>query len=273
MHYGTLPSKWTIYLMSYVCLFLFVFPSQSAIAVDILDQQEVVDKARFTLATFAGNPNMSWFLKQLQNAEAVFIVPNLLKGSFFFGGSIGNGVFLIRDQNTNAWSDPAFYTMVAGSLGLQIGAQTSEVILLVMTKRGVNSMLTTNIKLGAGATIAVGPVGRGIEGGTTPLLSADLLSFSRSKGVFGGISLEGAVIAPRSKWNHSYYGYSLEPKRILMEQEAHNHYSIGLLLTITKASGGTWATITLGNGLTNSKKKLSLNHGCQDSSGSIDTKF
>lgn len=210
------------------------------LAADILDQQEVVDKARFTLETFAGHPSMTLFQSQLKKAKAVFIAPSLIKGSFFFGGSLGNGVLLVKHEETELWSDPAFYTMAAGSFGLQIGAATSEVVLLVMTRRGFESMLETNVKLGAGARIAIGPVGGGIEGGTTPTLSVDLITYSRSRGMFGGLSLQGAVLASRRAWNHSYYGKPVELEDILINQSTRNHYSIGLLELITRATGGVW---------------------------------
>ena len=212
-----------------------------AVSADILDQQKVVDKARFTLATFAGHPSMTVLQNQLKKARAVFVAPHLIKGSFIFGGSFGTGVLLIRNEETQSWSDPAFYTMASGSFGFQFGAEASEVVLLVMTAKGVKSLLKTSVTLGAGARVAVGPVGGGIKGSTTPTLSVDMISYSRSRGAFGGFSFEGAVLTSRKKWNHSYYGQPVETRAILMDQSVRNHYSIGLLALITKASGGIWA--------------------------------
>ena len=94
-----------------------------ALSADILDQQEVVDKARFTLATFAGHPSMTVLQSQLKQARAVFVAPNLLKGSFIFGGSFGTGVLMVRNEETQSWSDPAFYAMTSGSFGFQIGSR------------------------------------------------------------------------------------------------------------------------------------------------------
>ena len=213
-----------------------------ALAADILDQHEVVDKARFTLATFAGHPNMTVLQNQLKKARAVFVAPHLIKGSFIFGGSFGTGVLVVRNEETQSWSDPAFYTMASGSFGFQFGAEASEVVLLVMTAKGVKSLLKTSVTLGAGARVAVGPVGGGIKGSTTPTLSVDIISYSRSRGAFGGFSLEGAVLTSRKKWNHSYYGKPVDARSILIDQSVRNHYSIGLLALITKASGGIWAT-------------------------------
>ena len=209
--------KW-VFILSFLSIFFFCVGPKNVLPADILDQQEVVDKARFTLATFSGHPSMTIFQGQLKRAKAVFIAPSLAKASFFLGGSAGNGVFLVRNEGTGTWSDPAFYTMAAGSFGLQFGAETSEVVLLVMTKRGVDSMLQTNFKLGAGAQIAVGPIGGGIEGGTTPTLSVDLITYSRSRGVFAGLSLEGSLLAGRNAWNHEYYGKPVELQNILINQ-------------------------------------------------------
>ena len=223
-------------------LVMFVAP-YPAMAVDILDQQEVVDKARLTLATFAGHPSMTVFHNQLEKAKAVFIAPRLLKGSFVFGGSFGTGVLLVRNEETESWSDPAFYSMTSGSFGFQIGAEASEVVLLVMTGKGVKSLLQTSVTLGAGVRVAVGPVGGGIQGSTTPTLSVDMITYSRSRGAFGGLALEGAVLTTRKKWNHSYYGKPVDTRTILIDQSVRNHYSIGLLALITKSSGGVWVKI------------------------------
>ena len=230
---------------SRIVLVLTVFLSIGAVPVnalsaDILDQQEVVDKARFTLATFAGHPSMTVLQTQLKKARAVFVAPHLIKGSLIFGGSFGTGVLMVRNEETQSWSDPAFYTMASGSFGFQFGAEASEVVLVVMTAKGVKSLLQTSVTLGAGARVAIGPVGGGIKGSTTPTLSVDMITYSRSRGAFGGVSLEGAILTSRKKWNHSYYGKPVDTRAILMGQSVRNHYSIGLLELITKASGEIW---------------------------------
>ena len=212
----------------------------NALSADILDQQEVVDKARFTLATFAGHPSMTVLQNQLKKARAVFVAPHLIKGSFIFGGSFGTGVLMVRNEETQSWSDPAFYTMASGSFGFQFGAEASEVVLLVMTAKGVKSLLKTSVTLGAGARVAIGPVGGGIKGSTTPTLSVDMITYSRSRGAFGGFSFEGAVLTSRKKWNESYYGTPVEAGALLIDQSVRNDYSVGLLTLITKASGGIW---------------------------------
>ncbi len=202
------------------------------------EQKDLVDRARMTLEGFLADSNMSWFRDHVKDAKGLFIVPQFLKAAFFFGGAGGSGVLLVRDEQTGEWSEPGFYTMGAGSFGFQFGAQAAEVILLIMTKKGVESMLTSTFKLGADASIAVGPVGAGAAGATAPNLSADLLSFARAKGLFAGVSLEGAVIAFRDEWNSSYYGKTVRPADILIRREVTNPHSAGLREAVTKATAG-----------------------------------
>ena len=202
------------------------------------EQKDLVEKSRMTLDGFLADSNMVWFRDHVKEARGVFIMPQLLKAAFFFGGEGGSGVFLVKDDKTGEWSDPAFYTMAAGSFGFQFGAQASEVVLLVMSRRGVESLLTSTFKLGGDVSVAVGPVGAGIEGSTAMNLSADLLTFARAKGLFGGISLEGAVIATRDEWNRDYYGKEVRPTDILVKLAVMNPQSAGLKATLVRAVAG-----------------------------------
>jgi len=112
------------------------------------EAQELVNKARLSFQSLLRDPNMTWFRDHLKDAKGVLIVPQLLKAAFFVGGSGGSGVLLARNEKTREWSDPAFYTLGSGSFGLQFGAEASEAILLVMTPRGVEALLTSTLKLG-----------------------------------------------------------------------------------------------------------------------------
>ncbi len=138
-------------------------------AADSAEAEELVNKARLSFESLVVDPNMTWLRDHVKDAKGILIVPQLLKAAFFFGGSGGSGVFLARDEKTGDWSDPAFYTLGSGSFGLQFGAEASEVVLLAMTQRGVKAMLDSNFKLGADASIAVGPVGGGVEGATASI--------------------------------------------------------------------------------------------------------
>jgi lipid-binding SYLF domain-containing protein len=201
------------------------------------EAQELVNKARLSFESLLRDPNMTWFRDHLKDAKGLLIVPQLLKAAFFVGGSGGSGVLLARDEKTGEWSEPAFYTLGSGSFGLQFGAQASEVVLLVMTKRGVEAMLTSTLKLGGDVSVAIGPVGGGVEGATANL-SADILSFARPKGLFAGLSLEGAVVAPRDDWNSAYYGKAVRPLDILMNRSVSNSHSAELRAAIGKATSG-----------------------------------
>jgi lipid-binding SYLF domain-containing protein len=208
----------------------------SAPASEAASLHDLVDKARMTLDSFMADPNMGWLHDHIKEAKGVFIVPQLLKAAFFFGGSGGSGVLLVRDEKTGEWSEPAFYTLGSGSFGFQFGAQASEVILVVMSRKGIESMLSTTVKLGADATIAIGPVGAGVEGASAINLSADLLSFARSKGLYAGISLEGGVVAAMNDDNSSYYGRTVRPTDIIVLRNVSNAHSAQLRAAVAKAA-------------------------------------
>lgn len=197
--------------------------------------KELVERSNKTLENFLTDSNMAWFRDHIKEAKGIFIVPRMWKGAFFFGGEGGSGVFLAKSTADDKWSDPAFYTMGTASVGFQFGVQASEIVLLAMTQRGVESMLSNTFKLGADVSVAVGPVGAGVEGATAAL-SADLVTFARTKGLFGGISLEGAVIAVRDESNRHYYGKEVRPLDILMMRTVSNPESAGLRSTLTRAS-------------------------------------
>ena len=139
----------------------------------------------------------------MKKAKAVYIAPSVLRGAFIVGASGGSGVLLVRNDK-GQWNGPAFYTIGGGSFGFEAGVDKSEVMLLIMSDRGVSSMLTGNVKLGADASVAAGPVGGGAKAETANV-SADILTFSHAKGLYGGVSLEGAVVAKREGLNEAYY--------------------------------------------------------------------
>ncbi|MDR4478615.1 MAG: lipid-binding SYLF domain-containing protein [Nitrospira sp.] len=194
-------------------------------AADDREQRDLVDQSRMTLSNFLADPNMNWFRDHITDAKGLFIVPQFLKAALIYGGAGGSGVFVARDEKTGAWSEPAFFTMGAASFGFQFGAQMSEVVLLVLTQRGVDSLLLGNFKLGADGSVAVGPVGAGVSGATTPNLSADLLSFVRAKGLFAGVSLEGAALISRDEWSRAYYGKAVTPTDIVIRRVVTNPHS------------------------------------------------
>jgi lipid-binding SYLF domain-containing protein len=173
----------------------------------------LVAKAAATVDTFRANPDMGPLRNLLSRAKGIVVVPQLIKAGFIIGGEGGSAVMLT--QRNGNWSAPAFYTVAGGSIGLQAGAQASEVILVLMTDKAVNAVLKNNVKLGADIGIAAGPVGAGLEASTTTNLSNDVYAFALSKGLFGGIALEGSVLAPDTDANRAYYGKPVTPADVL----------------------------------------------------------
>jgi len=145
------------------------------------------------------------------------IIPQNIKGAFLVGGSGGSGVLLANDAKSGVWGYPAFYTLGSVSFGLQVGGEASEVILMVMTDRGMETLLTSSFKLGADVTLAAGPVGGGATAKT-----ADILSYSRSKGAFAGMAFDGGVIKTKDKFNEAYYGKAISPTDILIRKSVTN---------------------------------------------------
>ena len=202
-----------------------------------LDEQQLVEKAKHTVESFMGDPNFTWFRDHVKNANALLIIPQQLKAAFWFGVDGGSGVLVTRDEQTGAWSEPAFYDLGGLSFGFQFGGEASEVIILAMTQGAVEKLYASSFKLGGDASIAAGPYGAGAEGATSANLDADFLSFSRSKGAYAGISLEGSIIYVNDDANEAYYGKKVRPVDILVIKSVKNKHSAGLrqaIMTATK---------------------------------------
>jgi len=206
---------------------------QVAQASDAAEAEALVTKARLALENFQRDPEMASLRRLANRAWAMFIMPQLLKGGFIVGGSGGNGVLVARQGPEQPWHGPAFYTVGGISFGLQAGAELSEVVMLAMTRRGMTWMLSSSVKLGAEANVAVGPVGAGVEAATVGL-SVDLLVFSRSKGLYGGLSLQGAVMSTRDTLNHAFYGRAVSSTDILVQGTAISDKAAGLLMSVAQ---------------------------------------
>ena len=212
---------WFLILMVSI---LITIPSMSARAAD---EQQLVDKAEMTITNLAAENE--WFRDHVKEAKAIFIVPEYLKGAFIFGAAGGSGVLLVRDGHN--WSQPAFYDMVEGSFGFQLGGSSSEIIVVVRTQRGLESFFTHDFRLGGDLSIAAGPVGAGAGGGG---LTADVVSFAKTKGAYAGVSVEGAVVRIDSESNRLYYGKSVRPTDIVLTDSVFNPGSMGLRLAAKK---------------------------------------
>jgi lipid-binding SYLF domain-containing protein len=173
-------------------------------------ETQTVESAMEVLQDITGIPDKGIPHGVLRNSEAVVVIPDLIKLGFLVGGRHGRGVLLIREPN--GWSNPVFVTLTGGSIGWQAGAQATDVILLFQTHKGVNNFLQGRNKftLGADAAIAAGPVGRQAEAATDLQLRAEILSYSRSRGLFAGAAIEGSALRIDWKANSAYYRTAVE---------------------------------------------------------------
>lgn len=154
----------------------------------------------------------------LKSAKAIAIFPNMVKAGFVVAGQYGNGVVLVRDEKTGKWSAPAFYRMSGGSVGFQIGGQASDAVLVITNERGVRGFLENKFTLGVDASVAAGPVGRDAEGKTDWQMKSSVYSYSRSRGLFAGVALDGMAINEDRDANTSYYGAGNTADSILVKR-------------------------------------------------------
>lgn len=231
--------EFSLWMAAAVIAFGFTLSgSTPAFADNASDAKQLVEKSKMTFDRFVGMNEMGAFRDLLKKAKGVFISPQVLEGAFIFGLSGGSGVLVARDPGTGSWNGPAFYTVGEASFGLQAGGKASEVVMLAMTERGVNAMLSPSVKLGADVGVAAGPVGAGASAATANI-SADILTFALSKGLYAGISLEGAVVAVRNEWNGAYYNKpGVTPTDILIRKDVSNPGSAKLIAAVSKAAGG-----------------------------------
>jgi lipid-binding SYLF domain-containing protein len=153
----------------------------------------------------------------LEKAECVIVIPSMIKVAVGIGGSYGRGAMVCRSGKSfdGAWGAPAMYTLEGGSFGLQLGGEATDLVLLVMNTRGVNALLSSQVKLGGNASVAAGPKGRAVEASTDASMRAEILSYSRSRGLFAGVSLSGTSLRPDDDANAQVYGSKLTARRIV----------------------------------------------------------
>ncbi len=184
--------------------------------------QNIVDRATATVEQFRSNPDLSAFRNIVHKARAVVILPSVVKAGFIGGGEAGHGVLLVRKAD-NSWSEPAFYTLGGASIGFQLGIQESEVILAIRSSAALEAILSDQLKLGGKLGVTVGMLGAGAEASTTSNLGADIIAASYSTlGIFGGLTLEGSVLARRNDFNEAYYAAGASPRGIVIEGKFTN---------------------------------------------------
>src|ERR1700733_9269750 len=157
----------------------------------------------------------------MERAECVIVFPSVLKAAFVVGASYGRGAMVCRTGKDfrGTWGAPAMMALEGGSVGFQIGGQATDLVLLVMNDRGANSILSSRVKLGGDASVAAGPVGRDASADTDAYMRAEILSYSRARGLFAGISLEGSTIRPDKDANRRIYGETIPAKDIVIAHQ------------------------------------------------------
>jgi len=185
------------------------------------EEQTLVDRATLTIQEMMTQSVSQDPRSLLRDAKGVMICPRLFKAGFIFGGE-GGGCVLLGRAGNGTWSYPAFFGMGGGSVGFQIGIQDSQLMMLIMTHRGLSAILDSQFKFGADASIAVATIGAGVEGSTTAAVGADIIAFASARGLFGGISLSGSIMSSRSEWNQAYYGQPFGARQIVVQMQVSN---------------------------------------------------
>ncbi len=185
------------------------------------EQQQLVDRATLAAQDLLNNRTGQDAQYVLRRARAAMICPQIFRAGFLFGGQGGSCVLIAR-AGGGSWSSPAFYGLGGASFGFQAGMQDAEVMFLIMSDRGLQAVMDNQLKLGADAAATFIDLGGGVEGATTAALSADIVGFSRARGLFAGISLGGSIMSPKSNWNYAYYGRPVGAEDICITMQATN---------------------------------------------------
>ena len=200
------------------------------------EQQALVDRSTLAIQELLNDTSANSDARQLmRNARAVMICPRVFKAGFILGGQGGGCVMVGRLQT--GWTDPAFYGFGSGSIGLQIGIQDAEVLMIVRTEKGVRALLDSQFKIGADAGISFVTLGAGVQGATTAAFRADIVAYSKSRGLYAGISLDGGLLGARTEWNQAYYGQPLAAQQIVLEGQGNNPGADPLRETLARYSG------------------------------------
>jgi SH3 domain-containing YSC84-like protein 1 len=208
--------KKLLFLTLFVLLSCLVFAVPAPVPDDQPKDAKVADRVQAAgdvLNEIQAAPDSGIPQEILGSAECVAVVPSMLKGGFIFGGKYGRGLASCR--TTKGWSAPTFFLVTGGSFGLQIGGQAVDLVMLIMNKDGMQHLLSSQFALGADASVAAGPVGRHAEGNTDWKLKAQVLTYSRARGVFAGVSLNGAVVKQDKDSTRDFYGHMVTPKAAL----------------------------------------------------------
>ena len=185
------------------------------------EQQALVDRSTLAAQEMLNEHDGTDAQRVLREARAVMICPQVFQAGFLFGGQGGDCVLVARDGG-GSWSNPAFYGLGSGSFGFQAGLQDSEIMLMILTEKGLRAVMDDQFKLAANAGGVLIRWGGGVEGATTGAVGADIVGFTRSRGLYAGISLSGSILSTKSNWNRQYYGKEEAAQQIVISMDVNN---------------------------------------------------
>lgn len=222
-------------------MFRFLIAAFLAVAVSACthsanEQQTLVDRSTLSVQDMLGGTEANDARSLMRRAKGVLICPQNFKAGFIFGGQGGSCV--MSGRTPNGWSAPAFYGFGSGSVGLQIGIQDAQILFIVLTDKGLQALLDSQFKVGADASVAFATLGVGIQGSTTAALTADIVAYSQTRGLFAGLSLDGTLISTKSDWNQAYYGKPIGAQQLVISNEGANPGADPLRETLARFSGG-----------------------------------
>ncbi|HKQ72588.1 MAG TPA: lipid-binding SYLF domain-containing protein [Blastocatellia bacterium] len=205
----------TVTVLTYVLV--LVIPNQSSAAQGSkADERDRAQKAAVAFQEVMSAPDQGIPQELLDRAYCIAVFPSVKKGGFIVGGQYGKGLISCR-RAQGSWGAPAYFTIGGGSFGLQIGGQAVDLVLLVMNKSGVDGLLQDKFEIGAGAGVSAGPIGRNTHVSTDVLLKSQIISYSRSRGLFGGLELKGAMITQDKSANKDIYGQEISAREIIVD--------------------------------------------------------
>lgn len=210
--------RYSISIICVVIMAMLTINGQTLRGSKIKEGASQAEKSAKVLNEIMGTPDKGIPRDLLDKAECVLVFPNVIKAGFIVGGQGGRGVASCR--TASGWSAPAFFEIKGGSVGLQIGGQSTDFVLLIMNESGMKNLLSDKFELGGEASVSAGPVGRTASASTDVKMDAQILSYSRSKGLFGGISLKGSVISPEKSDMEGTYGEGVKAETILAADKA-----------------------------------------------------
>ncbi len=203
-----------------IILILFFASPIWAQTPDGAKQRKLLRTAQLVLEESQNSPDSRIPGKLIAKAKAILVFPTMVKAGFFVGARYGKGVATVRAKETGKWGAPAFLYTAGGSFGFQFGAEAVDLILLVMTQRGLEGLLSEKFTLGGDIAVSAGPVGRHAEASADVFMQGEIYSYSRSKGLFGGVSVKGTIITSDVDANLAYYGKPLTAENILLSNQA-----------------------------------------------------